>query len=556
MNMAKANTTDLDLAQNIARIIEDLERGFMPNPDDSADIVWFDIDDHNDCKHVINAILNEAKRGSLFRVTFGMLVLCDPQNTLLHPDSDILEPHPLIAEMESDIARETQAARYWNKRYHELAEECAQLHSIVSACADAAGAQCSNSESLEFMGDVPKEVYLAVEKYRRKYQREHIETNRWKNRAELAERVLDALKKQKPLGYSSMTSFNSFKSGETQGLFVHKEQSGDKFLRVYAAPVPAQGDYEFIIPLIHFARQVRKPGISDEQDRLIASMHAEIEKVQEHMRNNHVPAKPAQQSHPDDFAVDRFADCMKKKLSKCRDKGRGGWDNPALCKVDDLAKMLIAHIPKGDPVDVANFAMMLFHRDGGSEALKSAAQKSPAVAVPDDWDAVGGDYDKSIHSNPSADAWADFFIKTFPRLQHKRDIIHAWFANAMMAMRDSVESNRATGWKLVPVEPTTAMLKLGSSAEGYIHGSYENVVNIGLTAAANFWSKMLSASPEFSRSPRITEQDLMEIGVSLMDFIIHTRDHTIDADKIPSDWAASEEARALLEKLNVGKGEE
>lgn len=197
MNMAKANTTDLDLAQNIARIIEDLESGFMPNSDDSEDIVWFDIDDHNDCKHVINAILNEAKRGSLFRVTFGMLVLCDPRNTLLHPDSDILEPHPLITEMESDLQRETQAARYWNKHYHKLAEECAQLRSIVSACADAAGAHCSNSASLEFMGAVPKEVYLAVEKYRRKYQREHIETNRWKNRAELLGAELKAAQDEK-----------------------------------------------------------------------------------------------------------------------------------------------------------------------------------------------------------------------------------------------------------------------------------------------------------------------------------------------------------------------
>lgn len=166
MNMAKASTTDLDLAQNIARIIEDLEKGFMPSPEDSEDIVYFDISEHDDCKFVINAILDEAKRGSLFRVTFGMLVLCDPKNTLLHPDSDILEAHPLIAEMQSDLERETQAARYWNMRYHQVAEECAQLRSIVSACADAAGAFCANTATLDFMGSVPKEVFAVVESLR------------------------------------------------------------------------------------------------------------------------------------------------------------------------------------------------------------------------------------------------------------------------------------------------------------------------------------------------------------------------------------------------------
>jgi hypothetical protein len=79
--------------------------------------------------------------------------------------------------------------------------------------------------------------------------------------------------------------------------------------------------------------------------------------------------------HIDDFAVNQFADSMKKKLAISREKGKSGWNDPLSCKVSYLAELLISHLPKGDPVDVANFAMMLHLRDGGHEALKEAANK-------------------------------------------------------------------------------------------------------------------------------------------------------------------------------------
>lgn len=61
----------------------------------------------------------------------------------------------------------------------------------------------------------------------------------------------------------------------------------------------------------------------------------------------------------DDAAVDRFATAMRQKLARSREKGRGGWQT---CPPDDLREMLTEHIQKGDPVDVANLAMMLWHR--------------------------------------------------------------------------------------------------------------------------------------------------------------------------------------------------
>ncbi|HET6969825.1 MAG TPA: hypothetical protein VFH92_01760 [Phenylobacterium sp.] len=76
----------------------------------------------------------------------------------------------------------------------------------------------------------------------------------------------------------------------------------------------------------------------------------------------------------DDLAVDSFAAYMKDKLARKRDQGYGGWTT---CDVDHLARELIKHLPKGDPVDIANFAMMLFTREGGSEALKRAVLAWP-----------------------------------------------------------------------------------------------------------------------------------------------------------------------------------
>jgi hypothetical protein len=67
--------------------------------------------------------------------------------------------------------------------------------------------------------------------------------------------------------------------------------------------------------------------------------------------------------HPDDIAVDRFAQAMKGKMAVARAKGRSGWDDQERCRSDQLARMLIDHIDKGDPVDVANFAMMIHQRD-------------------------------------------------------------------------------------------------------------------------------------------------------------------------------------------------
>ncbi|MBP1316330.1 hypothetical protein [Herbaspirillum sp. 1130] len=63
------------------------------------------------------------------------------------------------------------------------------------------------------------------------------------------------------------------------------------------------------------------------------------------------------EKHPDDIAVDQFAEAMKAKLADARAKGRSGWKE---CDPVELSHMLREHVEKGDPRDVANFCMFLW----------------------------------------------------------------------------------------------------------------------------------------------------------------------------------------------------
>ncbi len=84
-----------------------------------------------------------------------------------------------------------------------------------------------------------------------------------------------------------------------------------------------------------------------------------------------------QTRHPDDEAIDHFAATMKAKMRRSREKkGRGGWQTAPSSR---LTYLLLEHLEKGDPVDVANFAMML-HQNGQSlhEATVYAYRKAIA----------------------------------------------------------------------------------------------------------------------------------------------------------------------------------
>ncbi len=57
------------------------------------------------------------------------------------------------------------------------------------------------------------------------------------------------------------------------------------------------------------------------------------------------------------------------------------------------------------------------------------------------------DYDMDIHHNPDAQAWAKFFIESTKDMDREvfsdEGYMIAWFANAMMAMYDSMDPQKA-----------------------------------------------------------------------------------------------------------------
>ncbi len=75
--------------------------------------------------------------------------------------------------------------------------------------------------------------------------------------------------------------------------------------------------------------------------------------------------------HGDDIAVLDFSGQMREKLQKKREQGYSGWDDPEKCSTELLSNLLREHVEKGDPVDVANFCMMLHMR--GDKILKNSS---------------------------------------------------------------------------------------------------------------------------------------------------------------------------------------
>lgn len=98
MKMAKASEADLNMAMDLAGMLEALGHRHCPSMptviarnDGDED---FDRDDESQCKRALNALLEKADEGSLFRVVWGAAVMLDSRNKLVDPDADTIEHHP------------------------------------------------------------------------------------------------------------------------------------------------------------------------------------------------------------------------------------------------------------------------------------------------------------------------------------------------------------------------------------------------------------------------------------------------------------------------------
>lgn len=219
------------------------------------------------------------------------------------------------------------------------------------------------------------------------------------------------------------------------------------------------------------------------------------------------PASPAAPvaPHPDDVAVDRFAVAMKGKMAASRAKGRGGWDDPDQCTASDLRGMLAEHLRKGDPVDVGNFAMMLWNRaestaaapvapsadvknptdaesaEGGTVWGSSVAQTAAPVAQPADERAafeawITGVFMEAYGHAPSfekADGSGDFYE------DHR--VSNAWeawrarskFATPAAPLAQQSEPVAKEGWVMMP-----ARLTAENGAKGALSGEFKESITV------------------------------------------------------------------------------
>lgn len=78
----------------------------------------------------------------------------------------------------------------------------------------------------------------------------------------------------------------------------------------------------------------------------------------------------------DKWSVERYAKAMDAKMELKLNEGFGGWADPRKCTVEHLQRLLLEHIEKdvktgedgknifvGDPVDIANYCMMIWNRN-------------------------------------------------------------------------------------------------------------------------------------------------------------------------------------------------
>lgn len=140
-------------------------------------------------------------------------------------------------------------------------------------------------------------------------------------------------------------------------------------------------------------------------------------------RTRHISQTAERATHPDDIAVDQFAAAMKSKLAEARSKGRGGWQDKEACPQQLLSNMLLAHVDKGDPRDVANFCMFLHQR--GESIL--TAERGEAVATR----SMPPDRDEAVAASLALGSWMSAALDD-PSVcaEMKRDI-NRWFDAAM-----------------------------------------------------------------------------------------------------------------------------
>lgn len=117
MKMAKANEADIQMAMDLANMLDTLGHRHCPampaviaRNDGDED---FDRDDDDQCGRALRVLLETADRASLFRVVWGCAVMLDPANRCVDPAADTIEHHP---DAQAGLqAKQARLLNEWNE---------------------------------------------------------------------------------------------------------------------------------------------------------------------------------------------------------------------------------------------------------------------------------------------------------------------------------------------------------------------------------------------------------------------------------------------------------
>lgn len=135
IGMAKPSERDIEAADSLCKALNDIDELNRWSPhtidgcpafDQLVEEEAFDPDKYEHLGALYNKLMTLMAENPSFhnRVISGMChVIMFDNNQIIDPTESTLQLHPRFDEMAESLERETAAARYWNKRYHEVVSE-------------------------------------------------------------------------------------------------------------------------------------------------------------------------------------------------------------------------------------------------------------------------------------------------------------------------------------------------------------------------------------------------------------------------------------------------
>jgi hypothetical protein len=195
LKMALATEADVNVAYDMAGLLEAVDRGLFPATPDSDDDgpKWFDEDDYEHLKALHKRVAAIAENyGSIWRLLGGWSCVTNPKNELLDLTQDTVEFHPrLIAAREALDAQDALAG----KAFADIRDERARQDSQWGG-----PAHDDQHTASDFLGYIQKQQVLGTLERVDEYPAEQMVRSRLVKIAALAVAAIEAIDRRAATG--------------------------------------------------------------------------------------------------------------------------------------------------------------------------------------------------------------------------------------------------------------------------------------------------------------------------------------------------------------------